>query len=157
MNKWWASYIDLSLSGLFFTSALAIRRIFFRCIGCCWAVTILVGTTFHTRGFFHSNTPLTEFNVPSRKISGHLQKLKSRWKRGHSCGSQAEVEWTFHPGGIHPITRWDPSDPLKFCQTVFTRWRGVLHQSRELRKSWNFWGHQDIFGVIKTSNQFQDW
>ena len=97
--------------------------------------------------FFHSNTPLTEFNVPSRKISGHLQKLKSRWKRGHSCGSQAEVEWTFHPGGIHPITRWDPSDPLKFCQTVFTRWRGVLHQSRELTKSWNCQWAVKIFGV----------
>ena len=121
-------------------------------MGCDWRINELFWWARHSIPvfFFHSNTPLTEFNVPSRKISGHLQNLKSRWKRGHSCGSQAEVEWTFHPGGIHPITRWDPSDPLKFCQTVFIRWRGVLHQSRELRKSWNCQWAVKIFGVTKT-------
>ena len=116
VNKWWASYLDRSLSGLFFTSALAIRRIFLDVWGvvglwltCKW--TILVGRTFHACGFFTQTLhwqSLMSFSGRREKDTCKSWKAAERGDilveaRQKLNGHSTQVGSIQYPGGIHPI------------------------------------------------------
>ena len=130
--------------------------------------TILVGRTFHASGFFTQTLHWQSL----MSFSGRREKDTCKsWKAAERGDILVEARQKLNGHSIQVGSkvgpRWDPSDPLTFCQTVFNSWRWVLHQSRELTKSWNcqwavniFWGPQDIKSIsrlIGTMSQFGLW